>query len=182
MSGTAAASNLPCRGAVLMARRARMLVPQTPSAVARVRNQTMTYIRSWGGPLSDERQEAVKLVVSELVTNAIVHAGGRATVGLYYDDCCLLVVVRDNSSTQPRRAEASAEAESGRGLVLVNALAERNGWAHTQAGKKVWAEFETSGPRAATGLSVVRRRRVHAIVANQYDRFSPKALMLAAVL
>lgn len=122
--------------------RARIVVPGDPSAVAFARNRVLAHVRSWGVPLGEELCESVKLVASELITNAVVHGGGFATVGLYYADGRLLLVVHDGNTAEPRRGCASYEDESGRGLALVELLAARNGWEPTANGKKVWAEFD----------------------------------------
>ena len=93
-------------------------------------------------PLNDELRDAVKLVASELITNAVVHGCGFATVGLYYADGRLLLVVHDGNAGKPRRKCSTGDDEAGRGLALVELLAARNGWEPTTNGKKVWAEFE----------------------------------------
>ncbi|MCX4587166.1 ATP-binding protein [Streptomyces sp. NBC_01481] len=125
-----------------MTRRARIVVPGDPSAVAFARARVITHVRTWGVPLDEELRESVKLVASELITNAVVHGGGFATVGLYYADGRLLLVVHDGNADEPRRECATGDDEAGRGLALVELLAARNGWEPTANGKKVWAEFD----------------------------------------
>jgi anti-sigma regulatory factor (Ser/Thr protein kinase) len=51
-------------------RRARLLVPGDPSAVAFARERVLTYARVWGVRLTEDKQAEVKLVASELITNA----------------------------------------------------------------------------------------------------------------
>jgi anti-sigma regulatory factor (Ser/Thr protein kinase) len=138
-----------------MSRRARILVPGEPYAVAFARDRVMTQVRAWGVPLDEEMRAAVKLVASELITNAVVHAGGLVTIGLYLDEDRLLLTVHDRSSEQPRHQHAAEEDEDGRGLVLVDSFATRHGWQPTPNGKRVWAEFAVyvpSTPRRAEGL------------------------------
>jgi hypothetical protein len=53
-----------------MTRRARILVSGGPSAVAFARDRVLTHVRAWGVPLDEELRDSVKLVASELITNA----------------------------------------------------------------------------------------------------------------
>ena len=85
------------------------------------------------------------MIVSELVTNAITHAhppyGNLISTRFERLESGVRIEVHDSSDSKPERREASAEAESGRGLGLVDALtgghwgvSDRNG-----PGKMVWA-------------------------------------------
>jgi anti-sigma regulatory factor (Ser/Thr protein kinase) len=132
-----------------MTRRARILVPSEPSAVAFARDRVITQVRAWGVPLDADTRDAVRLVASELITNAVVHSGGLATVGLYLNEGRLLLVVHDGNRGEPQRRHATRDDEQGRGLALVEFLATRNGWEPTAGGKKVWAEFEVPFPLTA---------------------------------
>ncbi|WP_254185460.1 ATP-binding protein [Nocardioides panacis] len=88
--------------------------------------------------------DSVELVVSELATNAVLHAGTRFTVSLHAFEDTLLLEVEDGSWTGPCQAVfAEPGAVSGRGLSIVNLLS-RDWGVDTQAGggKSVWAEFE----------------------------------------
>jgi anti-sigma regulatory factor (Ser/Thr protein kinase) len=90
--------------------------------------------------------EAAKLVVSELVTNAVLHARESATisVGLRLTDDVLRVRVTDGGVDEPeRRAPPDPwTAETGRGLWLVDAFTERWGTeTDGQDGKTVWCEL-----------------------------------------
>ena len=84
-----------------MTRRARIAVSGDPSAVAFARDRVMTQIQAWGVQISEENLNAVKLVASELITNAVLHAGGFITIGLYLDEDRLLLVVHDSSPSYP---------------------------------------------------------------------------------
>jgi anti-anti-sigma regulatory factor len=84
--------------------------------------------------------EAAQLVASELVTNAVVHAGTAIELTLRLVDVSLHVAVRDTGDGQARISGTVDEsAESGRGLVLVDALASSWGSFIPNAGKIVWA-------------------------------------------
>lgn len=67
---------------------------------------------------------SVLLTVSELVTNAHVHAASTAHLVLTWDGDCLHVSVADDDPRLPRPREADARATSGRGLGIVDALAD----------------------------------------------------------
>lgn len=144
----------------MTSRRARVTTAASPTAVAFVRKRVLTQVDSWGLALEKDTWEAIQLVTSELVTNAVVHAGGLITIGLYLDDSRLLLVVHDGSPALPAQPGSlrAEEPESGRGLLLVDAFAARWGWDPTPEGKKVWAEFEVPPPGTAAEAEFVRLR------------------------
>jgi anti-sigma regulatory factor (Ser/Thr protein kinase) len=87
--------------------------------------------------------ETARLVVSELVTNAVLHA--HTPIGLRFEICGdeLRIEVRDGfaeMTTTPRVIDVRDLPESGRGLLVVEALGGRWGWDQTRAGKVVWCE------------------------------------------
>jgi DNA-binding NarL/FixJ family response regulator len=97
----------------------------------------------------DELLDSATLLVSELVTNAVVHAGSEVDVVVRIDGSCLRVEVSDTSDVAPRMQAPTPDETSGRGLPLVEALASRWGVAARPAGgKSVWFELErtTSQP------------------------------------
>ena len=79
------------------------------------------------------------LVVSELVTNAIVHAGAGCTIDARHGDGRLRVEVRDRSPRAPVIRLSRPWEVGGRGLHVVAAVAEAWGWEPTVDGKCVWA-------------------------------------------
>jgi anti-sigma regulatory factor (Ser/Thr protein kinase) len=85
----------------------------------------------------------VELVVSELATNAVQHAGTPFTVFLHAFEETLLLEVEDGSWTGPFLAVIAKDlAVNGRGLSIVNALSRDWGVdPHADGGKSVWAEF-----------------------------------------
>lgn len=89
--------------------------------------------------------QSVELLVSELVTNAITasrSAGSDFPVRLWLlsDTAQVLIVVWDASPHLPARADVSAEAEAGRGLLLVEMISDQWGTCPTPpCGKTVWA-------------------------------------------
>jgi anti-sigma regulatory factor (Ser/Thr protein kinase) len=92
--------------------------------------------------------EDVDLVVSELVTNALLHTGagadGANKIRLELDLNARRLTLRvvDSSPLPPMQEEAADTAESGRGLLLVDALAAEWDWEDLPDGKAVWAAFD----------------------------------------
>ena len=77
------------------------------------------------------------LVVSELVTNAVLHAGGADRIIVECDSTTILITVHDRSPEPPRRRHHAAI--GGRGLRIVEQLATRWGTTPHPHGKDVWA-------------------------------------------
>lgn len=96
--------------------------------------------------LSDD----VQLVVSELATNALLHAGTPFTVTLRGDGESVLLVVQDGSPSAPEHATVSELETRGRGLTLVDALSHDWGVKHGDgSAKSVWASFVTGAVDAS---------------------------------
>jgi len=84
--------------------------------------------------------------VSELVTNALVHARSHLTVHLLVDSAVVRVQVDDDSQDAPFRRPPGVERPGGRGLHLLDELARRWGVESTPTGKGVWFEVgDTTG-------------------------------------
>jgi anti-sigma regulatory factor (Ser/Thr protein kinase) len=113
----------------------------TPHAPAAARRFVRQVLGEWR--LSHLAEDAV-LLTSELVTNAVVHAGGVTIVRLGLDDHTLRVTVCDHIEAPPVTRNAAPDADHGRGLALVEALAARWGVDRAQPpGKCVWLELST---------------------------------------
>ena len=98
----------------------------------------------------EDLTDTVTLLVSELVTNAVVHAESEPRVVVRLTPEAVRVEVSDRSAGEPERHGGGAEDESGRGLLMVETLARRWGIRHHPAGgKTVW--FEVARPEAAEG-------------------------------
>jgi anti-sigma regulatory factor (Ser/Thr protein kinase) len=110
-----------------------------PESAGPARDFVIDALRGWGhgGALLDDAQ----LVVSELATNAIVHARSVFWVEARTHSSSLRLSVRDASPDVPTACQAVPLAPSGRGLDLVAALATSWGVDLTADGKTVWAEF-----------------------------------------
>lgn len=87
------------------------------------------------------RIEDVALVVSELVTNAVVHGDGDITLDVVVAGDAIRVEVEDREPELPDQLDAGADAESGRGLLLVSRIATEWGVRPVGSGKVVWAEM-----------------------------------------
>jgi anti-sigma regulatory factor (Ser/Thr protein kinase) len=99
-------------------------------------------LRHWLHELGYAPAEDAALVLSELVTNAIVHAHAGCTIEMKHDDHCLRLEVRDPSPTPPVIGAAHPHDIGGRGLHIVEAIANAWGWEPTIDGKTVWANLD----------------------------------------
>ena len=86
------------------------------------------------------------LIVSELATNAVVHACSRFEVALHFEPGMVTLSVSDSSDEVPAIGDPSPADPHGRGLLVVDALARRWGWVQTRRGKSVWAELTSASP------------------------------------
>jgi anti-sigma regulatory factor (Ser/Thr protein kinase) len=122
------------------------------SSVRLARVAVRTWLAEYG--LQDQA-EIAELLVSELATNAVVHARGRYRLSLCLAAGRLRCTVADEGPDLPRtHGESSdADSENGRGLLLVDALADRwgSGCVEDGVGKEVWFELDTAGPDAPAG-------------------------------
>ncbi|MFJ8826367.1 ATP-binding protein [Streptomyces sp. NPDC102467] len=120
-------------------------VSYTPAArsVPLARRRAARLAAEWGHP---DLAGDVALVVSELMTNALLHGGVRdhlIRVGLYVTDVTLRVEVSDPRAERQPEARGAPDGmdQFGRGLLLVGALADRWGWESRSVGKTVWAQW-----------------------------------------
>jgi anti-sigma regulatory factor (Ser/Thr protein kinase) len=84
----------------------------------------------------------VLLVISELVTNAVLFGTGPVTVRLVKAGHRLTCEVGDAGNGRPRLRRGEPLGDSGRGLHVVHKLTTRWGVRWTDAGKTVWAELD----------------------------------------
>jgi anti-sigma regulatory factor (Ser/Thr protein kinase) len=107
-----------------------------PAAVREARRQVQAVINSWDIPAD---ADTAALLTSELVTNAIRHEPGPVVVLVITCSLCeLRVDVHDTSPARPAVTDADADAETGRGLLLVATLSARWGCCPTPEGKAVY--------------------------------------------
>ncbi|MFE5213801.1 MULTISPECIES: SpoIIE family protein phosphatase [unclassified Streptomyces] len=118
------------------------VAPGDPEALTQARHMIRAAVRSWG---AHDRADEVELVADELITNALMHTEGAAIVTLRALEGAgrrLRIEVEDASSALPRRREAGEDGVSGRGLLLVDRLADVWGVEARGGGKAVWCEFQ----------------------------------------
>lgn len=116
-------------------------------AVSTVAPSTASAAREWVSAYLAEHglshlQDSVRVVVSELVTNALVHARTPFTLTLSQSTRTLLVRVEDGSPEAPVLRTPAPMEDTGHGLRLVEALSRDWGHVPGAAGSKVvWASF-----------------------------------------
>ncbi len=108
-----------------------------PQTAGRARRLVRRALDRWG---LDDLSDAVELLVSEIVTNAVRYAGRPITLRLLRTDV-LRCEVGDDAPQLPRMRHAGTQDENGRGLFLVHRLAQRWGATRLSAGKVVWFEL-----------------------------------------
>ncbi|MFD5754806.1 SpoIIE family protein phosphatase, partial [Streptomyces sp. NPDC127044] len=119
--------------------RAGWAVWRLPDAVMHARRFTARALRRWK---VEEVTDAALLVVSELVTNGLVHTQGPVRVDLMLRGDRVRVSVSDCSPRSPAKPViVDWDATGGRGLLLVEAMSESFGSVPVAGGKQVWSEL-----------------------------------------
>ncbi|WP_190199184.1 ATP-binding protein [Streptomyces djakartensis] len=134
-----------------------------PAEVGRARRWARSRLAGSGIQADEPLAETLILLVSELVTNAVVHTGCPAVLrlslpGAAAGEAIVRLEVADRSVRAPVPRWADDDATGGRGLALVDGLADRWGWTTEGAGKRIWCELDCgAGSRgaAACGSGVV---------------------------
>ena len=135
-------------------------LPPDESSVAHARWFVRSELEAWGAP---DLVEVAVLATSELVTNAVVHAGTSVEVRLELGLDRLRLEVQDQHPGRTLALGAAAppdDAEHGRGLLITASLASSWGVEYTEAVKRVWVEIDRAGaepppPRAVGGDGAV---------------------------
>ncbi|MFE7977873.1 SpoIIE family protein phosphatase [Streptomyces shenzhenensis] len=131
-------------GMAVRPRRESWTVWRVPEAVRHARRFTLRTLRSWAVPA--DARDAVLLVVSELVTNALVHTAGQVRLDLTLINHRFRVAVADASPRTPVKPTSLGwEATGGRGILLVEAMSAAWGTVPAGGGKQVWAELVLGG-------------------------------------
>ncbi|WP_435859765.1 ATP-binding protein [Streptomyces narbonensis] len=133
-----------------------MRFTSTPRGARLARRLVSHRLHEWGHPYDSTPNETLTLVAAELTANAVVHGhvpGRDFHLRLTATPARLLRVEVSDTRTERRPTRAAGppvevDADSGRGLVLVDALATRWGVAPRPGapGKTVWAELTVTGP------------------------------------
>jgi anti-sigma regulatory factor (Ser/Thr protein kinase) len=115
-------------------------VPTAPGAARQA-------VRAWflSRHCGDDATDTAALLVTELVSNAVVHANGPSLWLTFEEttDDVLHVAVRDGSLDIPRHSAhlPDVRRKDGRGLFMVDALSSSWGWEPLRTGKRVWFEL-----------------------------------------
>ncbi|MEU5522162.1 ATP-binding protein [Streptomyces sp. NPDC047860] len=137
------AASAPAPSGAAAERRFRFELAAHPGSPAQARHLTRAQLTGWS--VCEEICDTAELVVSELVTNAIVHtASSHIVCELHDGDDLVRIAVRDEGCT-PDRPRANTrqrpEEEHGRGLLLVDALCQAWGAHEHGPGLLVWADL-----------------------------------------
>ncbi|MBX7548560.1 SpoIIE family protein phosphatase [Streptomyces sp. tea 10] len=117
---------------------------RVPEAVRHARRFTRRTLRTWG--VSPDTLDTALLVVSELVTNALVHTDGQVRLDLSLVNHRLRLAVADASPRSPVKPTSIGwEATGGRGILLVEAVSAAWGTVPVSGGKQVWADLVPGG-------------------------------------
>ncbi|MFC5154284.1 ATP-binding protein [Streptomyces amakusaensis] len=128
-------------------KKASLTLPTDPVSVSAARRFALDVLGEWGLPSGCEAADIVRLVVSELATNAVQHTFGQSptfTVEVELErDERLRVGVTDSHPRWPQRLPAAVRQDNGRGMVIVRSLMAANGGKLTvtpteEGGKTVW--------------------------------------------
>jgi anti-sigma regulatory factor (Ser/Thr protein kinase) len=113
-----------------------VLLTAGPTAAAEARGRVRAAICTWDVQVDPD---VAVLLTSELVTNALRHETGETVMlSIACSTGELRVDVHDTSRSLPVQVKAEADAEAGRGLVLVDSLSDEWGWYQTPSGKAVY--------------------------------------------
>ncbi|MEU9286380.1 ATP-binding protein [Streptomyces sp. NPDC048275] len=127
-----------------------------PAEVGRARRWARSRLAGSGIEADEPLAETLILLVSELVTNAVVHTGCPAVLRLTLPGVpgetvgTVRLEVADSSACPPTPRHADGDETNGRGLELVDGLADRWGWNLEGAGKSIWCEVDRCTPGATT--------------------------------
>ncbi|MHB9860933.1 ATP-binding protein [Streptomyces sp. YIM S03343] len=148
-----------------------------PAEVGRARRWARSRLAGSGIEADEPLAETLILLVSELVTNAVVHTGCTAVLRLFLpgaaaDTAPVRLEVADASTRAPVPRCVDDDATGGRGLALVDGLADRWGWSTEGAGKSIWCELDRCAERPGTA----RATTSYGIGVTAYDGLAYEAV------
>ncbi|WP_345710455.1 ATP-binding protein [Kineococcus glutinatus] len=123
-------------------------LPPDPSASWRARR----FVADWCArrSLDEDSVDTLLLLTAELVTNAVLYGRSEVAVSLAATARQVRLSVADENTRLPQRRDPDPDALNGRGLLLVEALAERHGIDVSPVGKVVWCDVEVAGSLPGT--------------------------------
>ncbi|MGW1590088.1 ATP-binding protein [Streptomyces sp. NPDC002386] len=105
---------------------ASVTLPSDPASVSAARSYVAGTLAEWGLPSDTDMADTVRLIVSELATNAVQHTFGQSptfTVDIALDrDEHLRIGVTDSHPRFPKRLPAAVQQDNGRGMVIIRWL------------------------------------------------------------
>ncbi|GGO80479.1 ATP-binding protein [Wenjunlia tyrosinilytica] len=113
-------------------------LPRTLGSCRKARKELRETLTAWG---LEHLVPTAELLVSELVSNALRHTDGPLTLTLERLPGGLRAMVADENPRPPRLVRADIDDEGGRGIALVDGLADRWGVEPEPGGKAVWFEL-----------------------------------------
>ena len=139
MSSPASDARSRADGRLVVADEISTVFPSVAASAAGARRFVAAALRRWG--CADDFVELVLLLTSELVTNAYRHARTETRVSVRHDGGCVRVEVRDVGGGEPELRPFDTDRVDGRGLHIVDALADRWGYDSNPGGTAVWFEL-----------------------------------------
>ncbi|MEV6805987.1 ATP-binding protein [Streptomyces sp. NPDC051132] len=136
---------------------ASVTLPSDPASVSAARSYVVGTLAEWGLPSDTEVADTVRLIVSELATNAVQHTLGQSptfTVDIALRrDAQLSIGVTDSHPRLPKRLPVAVQQDNGRGMVIIRWLtAECGGRLHIrptrEGGKTVSIDLPWTLPAA----------------------------------
>lgn len=111
-----------------------------PRSVPAARHLVSALLLGWAAP---QDPDDVALLVTEVVTNVVDHVGGESILRLELTltEESLRIAVADGSAVRPVVRELDRDNPRGRGLQLVQAIADRWGAEDHEGGKRIWFEL-----------------------------------------
>ncbi|MFF7440365.1 ATP-binding protein [Streptomyces sp. NPDC008122] len=137
---------------------ASVTLPSDPASVPTARRFVAEVLDGWGLDGADDLADAIRLMVSELATNAVLHTFGQSptfTVDVRLErEEHLHIGVTDSHPRWPRRLPAAVQQDNGRGMVIIRSLAAEAGGRLSvtpteEGGKTVWISLPWA-PAAAS--------------------------------
>jgi anti-sigma regulatory factor (Ser/Thr protein kinase) len=115
--------------------------PARPESARAARNFVLSTVMTG----EEEAEMRLSTLVSELATNAILHARTPFKVRVEHDGSTIRVAVSDESPEAPAKRSYGPEHPTGRGLLIVESFADRWGVVSEGEGKTVWFELDPVG-------------------------------------
>lgn len=126
--------------------------------VPRLVGDARRFVLEHAPDLPADVEDALVLLTSELVTNAVLHARTPIELGITIGDTSLLVTVHDQDLARQEQDPYGARREGGWGLGLVGALAQESAMdAHPEGGKTAWFRLPRSGSLPFHDSAAARR-------------------------